>query len=145
MKEKFMVIFLIGSIGLSASADLRDLKSLPKNWRGQAGDLVVRVDASLVISEIKSVVTDGKSPDTDYEVKASINFGSRTVEIQRITLRNYSLEPMKNERVEVTLRMKDELVPVLSGLIVRDFDQDIITLKDVSSPPNGRRLFLKGI
>ena len=139
-----VTLALLVSASNSAALTVQSLNDLPKQWDGVAGDLVTRVDASLVIESINKVVLRS-SPDSfpaEYNVNAYLKFGTRKVTVKKIVLT--PLSKGQSDNFEFTMTLEDVLVPVISGAIRYDLGTMTFILKDFVNPPSGQRLELRG-
>lgn len=136
--------FLV-SASSSAALTVQSLNDLPKQWEGVAGDLVTRVEASLLIESVDKVVLR-KAPASlpaEYNVTAYLKLGSRKVTVKKIVLT--PLFKAQSDNFEFTMILEDVLVPVISGAIRFDQGTKTFILKDFVNPPSGQRLELRGV
>lgn len=136
------VLFYIDTT--TAQANGIDISNFPKQWSGEAGDLVTRVPASLTIQKMELIQNHGKdnSEEQEYSIEGAFKFGTRVVRISRATLVSYSSSE-SDFGAEMNFSLEDNLTPNLFVAIVLNRQNKEYLLKDLISPPGGHRLLLR--
>jgi hypothetical protein len=134
-------VLLISTI---AQAQAGLLGSFPSHWQGTAGDLVVRVPAVFTIVSSTLTSRDAKQQSEDYSVDGSFQFGTRTVRVSKITLRNYASGSADFETAEFVIYTDDDLVPNIFVIVVHDKKMGSFKMNDLVNPPQGKRFVLVG-
>jgi len=136
-------VFLVFSAQALASEGRppRSLGDLPAVWNGIAGDLFSRTTSSFVVEKIKTETRNDKENyfSASYEVTATIKFGTKTLRVTQVDLSGAVNYP---NVLEAILYIDDELVPILSTVILYEGASHTFSMKEVIGTGGDRRFSL---
>lgn len=117
------------------------LHDLPKQWKGDAGDLFNRYSATLTIKESTLLNTHEKNGlnAAIYSVKSDLKIGARKLEVKEIHISG------QEGLYELTLVTYDKLVPNLFAIARKDANTGKYTLKESPRKGSERRFILEEV
>ena len=118
------------ALAAARGGKIDSIHDLPKRWTGTAGDLLQTGPATFDLSRVIQVV---RSPNGDipgtvvYEVQATLQMGTRSLPVHKMTLVTFSDLP---NHAEIWLSFDDELARAMQLLVSYDEASNRFTMSD---------------